>query len=124
MKYKARVGKILDNLENQTGNLLKALDKGTLNEREVYEAVKSISKNVDNVQNLVALEENDFDANQAPAPGSVEAPTPEKQPRREKRDHQTSRVEEDDLEEARTERVKTDGGHSKKKGNTERVEFD
>lgn len=124
MKYKSRVGKILDNLENQAGNLLKALDKGSLSEREVRDAVESISKNIDSAKNLVSLEENDFDANQTPAPGSVEAPTPTRGPEKEHRDHGTSRVEEDDLEDSRTSRVDTDGGHSKKKSNTDRVEFD
>lgn len=124
MKYKDRVSRILDNMENQVTNLLKAMDKGGLSEREVTDALESISKNVGTASHLVSLEDNDFDQNDIPAPGSVDAPTPDRKSAPKNRNYNTQRVDEEDLKENRTSRVDTDGGHSAKKKGTKRVEFD
>lgn len=123
MKYKSEVGKTLDNLRDQVSNLIEQLDRSAITEQEAKQFLGQIESNIERVDNLVSLEENDFEAtSDAPAPGSVDAPTPSREPRREENDYSTQRVEEDDHRE--TERVDTDGGHSQKKKQTKRVEFD
>jgi len=123
MKYKSEVGKTLDNLRDQVSNLIEQINRSALSEKETKQFLQQIQSNVERVDNLVSLEENDFEqTSDAPAPGSVEAPTPSREPAREENNYQTRRVEKDEPKD--TDRVQTDGGHSRKKEQTERVEFD
>lgn len=123
MKYKSEVGKTLDNTRDQVSNLIEQVERSAISEREVIQFLGQIESNVKRIDNLVSLEENDFEqTSDAPAPGSVEAPTPNKQTQKNENNYQTRRVEEEDQKQ--TERVSTDGGHSHKKKQTKRVEFD
>ena len=124
MKYKSEVGKTLDNLRDQVSNLIEQINRSALSEKETKQFLQQIQSNVERVDNLVSLEENDFEqTSDAPAPGSVDAPTPSRGPsREEKNNYQTRRVEKNEPKD--TDRVQTDGGHSRKKEQTERVEFD
>lgn len=123
MKYKSEVGKTLDNTKDQVSNLIEQLERSAITEQEVIQFLGQVESNVERIDNLVSLEDNDFEqTSDAPAPGSVEAPTPNKQSRKEENNYQTRRVEDEDQKQ--TKRIDTDGGHSHKKKQTKRVEFD
>lgn len=124
MRYKSRVQQLSDNLENLLENLRNSMQKNELSERDVLDLSESALQTTRKIVQLIKLEDEDFDRTaDAPAPGSKNAPTPRRSNRRTQPRGDTRRVA-DTSEANETKRVKTEGGHNRKKRTTKRVEFD